>query len=297
MILDEFVEINITVRNISYYREIGYDVNTNNAIRVHVKDVYIGSRVIVNVECELCRSQNKISLCHYTKNSKNGGYYSCKKCSHNKRNKNNLSDSIKKSKREKYDKITEKIENDGYLFCKKCNIKHVLENFRKNINGRYIPRCKKCRSDDFKIYYKKLDNDVIRERKRKYYKNSLSQNIWRSILKSYLFRRSIKKLDETIQLLGYSSTDLKYHIECKFDSNMSWNNYGKYWQVDHIIPVSFFKDDSPISIVNSLSNLRPLEKNYNLSRGNKLDDVGLLLFSNYKTYIKDKYINIYKNKI
>ena len=78
---------------------------------------------------------------------------------------------------------------------------------------------------------------------------------------------------------------------------MSWNNYGKYWQVDHIIPVSFFKDDSPISIVNSLSNLRPLKSTDNISRHNNLDDDCLRLIPYFETYIKDEYINIYKNKI
>jgi hypothetical protein len=300
MILDDFIEINISNRNIRYYKEIGYDVSINNIIKVHIKDVYKGSNVKVNVECDLCISQYRISLCHYMKNIKTGGYYTCIKCSHNKINKDNLLDIIKKStktKKEKYDKITERIEKDKFLFCKKCNIKQELENFKKNKNGRYIQCCKKCKSNDFKLYYKNIDKDIIRERKRRYYRNSLTNNLWRSILRSYLFRKNIKKLNETIKILGYSSKSLRDHLECRFDSYMNWDNYGEYWQVDHIIPVSLFKDESPINIVNSLVNLRPLEKNYNLSRGNKLDDCGLLLFNDFETYIKDEYINIYKNKI
>ena len=55
MILDDFVEINISNRNIRYYKEIGYDVAINNIIKVHIKDVYKGSNAKVNVECDLCR--------------------------------------------------------------------------------------------------------------------------------------------------------------------------------------------------------------------------------------------------
>lgn len=94
--------------------------------------------------------------------------------------------------------------------------------------------------------------------------------------------------------MGYSSSDLKKHLESKFNQYMSWDNYGSYWQVDHIIPVSLFIESTPIYIVNSLSNLRPLEKNYNLSRGNKIDNDGLQIFDNFKTYIKEEYINLYK---
>lgn len=78
---------------------------------------------------------------------------------------------------------------------------------------------------------------------------------------------------------------------------MNWKNYGKIWQVDHIIPVSFFEIHTPIHIVNSLENLRPLDSQYNLSRGNKLDDEGYKLFEKFETYIKEEYINIYKDKI
>ena len=46
--------------------------------------------------------------------------------------------------------------------------------------------------------------------------------------------------------------------------------------------------------LNSLENLRPLYTKINISRKNKLDEVGLLLFDNYKTYIKEDYIIKYK---
>lgn len=202
-----------------------------------------------------------------------------------------MSKTIRDIKKMKYDEITSNLEEKGYGICKKCKNKFELDSFRKTKLGRYILTCSICRSIDFKNYYNKIDKDIKRERKRKYYRNSIHINLWRSILKSYLFRKSENKLDETIKLLGYSSNDLKYHLELGFDVYMSWENYGEYWQVDHIIPVSFFKEKTPIHVVNSLDNLRPLEKRYNLSRGNKLDDVGLRIFEKYKTYIKDKYIN------
>jgi len=40
---------------------------------------------------------------------------------------------------------------------------------------------------------------------------------------------------------------------------MSWENHGE-WHIDHIKPVSSFDKDTPMNIVNALSNLQPLWK-------------------------------------
>jgi len=116
--------------------------------------------------------------------------------------------------------------------------------------------------------------------------------MWRSILKSSLNRLGQIKKSKSNELVGYDSLTLKLHLESLFDNKMNWDNYNKYWQVDHIIPVSLFKEDTDVSIVNSLDNLRPLCKIYNNSRGNKLDEKGYEILDKYKTYIKDEYIKI-----
>ena len=58
-------------------------------------------------------------------------------------------------------------------------------------------------------------------------------------------------------MLGFSATELKQHIESLFTEGMSWDNYGE-WHIDHIKRVSEFDKNSSPSIVNALSNLRPL---------------------------------------
>jgi len=50
---------------------------------------------------------------------------------------------------------------------------------------------------------------------------------------------------------------------------MCWDNYGD-WHIDHIIPVSYFDENTPVSVINALSNLQPLWKLDNLSKGKKL---------------------------
>jgi hypothetical protein len=46
---------------------------------------------------------------------------------------------------------------------------------------------------------------------------------------------------------------------------MSWENYGE-WHIDHIKMVSEFDKDTPVDIVNSLKNVRPLWAEHNCSR-------------------------------
>ena len=49
-----------------------------------------------------------------------------------------------------------------------------------------------------------------------------------------------KKYDSILKLIGCSLNDLKQHLEEQFKPEMSWSNYGKIWEIDHIIPCSSF---------------------------------------------------------
>lgn len=75
-------------------------------------------------------------------------------------------------------------------------------------------------------------------------------------------------------LVNYTLKDLKKHLEKQFTDEMSWDNYGTYWHLEHIIPISAFNFSNPKHIdfrrCWELSNLRPLEKIENLSKGGKL---------------------------
>lgn len=57
--------------------------------------------------------------------------------------------------------------------------------------------------------------------------------------------------------IGYSAIELKEHIESQFTDGMTWDNYGE-WHIDHIIGVINWDKNTHTSIVNALSNLRPL---------------------------------------
>ena len=55
---------------------------------------------------------------------------------------------------------------------------------------------------------------------------------------------------------------------------MNWENR-KHWDIDHIIPIDYFLKNgvTDLSIINALSNLRPLWRKENQKKGNRLVDM------------------------
>lgn len=115
-----------------------------------------------------------------------------------------------------------------------------------------------------KEYFREANN----KNTTKWLKNNPHVVVWRQIL--YRTIRKFNKIKEssTQKILGYSALDLKNHIENLFTEGMSWHNWGE-WHIDHIIPLNSFDSETPIHIVNSLSNLRPLWAEENLKRARK----------------------------
>ena len=169
------------------------------------------------------------------------------------------------------DELTKcKTSKDGYRnICKNCT------NLAKN-NGKYKPYQKEYRiiNRKTKLNYmfnynaktevkKRVKEWGVKNRVRirltqKKYKRTIPHIVaWRNTLTHSLERLGKKKEGHTIDLLGYSALDLKQHMLSLFTECMSWNNYGE-WHVDHIKKISEFTNDTHPSIVNALSNLRPL---------------------------------------
>lgn len=74
-------------------------------------------------------------------------------------------------------------------------------------------------------------------------------------------------------LLGYGVDDLRRHIERQFRDGMTWDNHGSLWELDHIVPLASFTfasaDDAEFRAAWALSNLQPLFKKHNRSKGGR----------------------------
>ena len=87
-----------------------------------------------------------------------------------------------------------------------------------------------------------------------------------------------KKNRKWEELVGYTIEDLMKHLEKQFDNKMNWDNYGSYWEIDHITPRSLFNytkpEDPEFKKCWSLKNLQPLPKHLNRRKHNKKEFFG-----------------------
>lgn len=194
-------------------------------------------------------------------------------------------------------------------YCPKCGEDKKLECFNRHRRAKsgFSSWCKKCISDHNKTtkdsrakysknYYennkdkiksktkewKKQNKDKMtkwyseykKQRRAKDAKYKLAWNI-SSLMRVTLQCKGVKKTLAFEKAVGYTISQLKEHLENKFDDKMSWENYGSYWHVDHIKPVSLFNfssiEDQEFKDCWALNNLQPLEAIENIKKGNKYE--------------------------
>lgn len=75
-------------------------------------------------------------------------------------------------------------------------------------------------------------------------------------------------------LVGFTVQELRHHLEKKFLSGMTWDNYGE-WHIDHKIPISAFNficpEDIDFKRCWALKNLQPLWAADNIRKFNKIN--------------------------
>ncbi len=84
-----------------------------------------------------------------------------------------------------------------------------------------------------------------------------------------------KRGRQTEALVGYTTDDLRSHIEALFEPGMTWDNYG-LWHVDHERPKAsfdFVTDVDAVRICWALANLRPMWKKDNHAKGARWNGV------------------------
>src|ERR1700676_1681637 len=154
--------------------------------------------------------------------------------------------------------------------CTFCQIEQDISQFgikkrkiRNSDNKNYISiYCKKCEALKSKLWRQrnlekvKTQNNSLthkgsrkiwlinnNDKKKKYKRHSdpifkLRDNISNAVLKALKRGKSSKAGRSVLKYLNYTIIDLKVHLESHFDINMTWDNHGIYWHIDHIIPQS-----------------------------------------------------------
>lgn len=152
------------------------------------------------------------------------------------------------------------------IVCNSCSRKR-LDNWREDNKEAFLGHCKKYRD---KPESKEIRNATSRQR----YANDPIYKL-RNRLR-YHYRRAImlggKKYDNTLGVLGCSLKYLRKWFEFNFEPEMTWENHGIYWDIDHITPLSSFSHDSLKNNKECFGwkNLCPLEKIKNLEKKDKI---------------------------
>lgn len=81
-----------------------------------------------------------------------------------------------------------------------------------------------------------------------------------------------QKAAKTMELLGCSMLDFRAHLQSQFTPEMTWDNYGSYWHVDHKRPLASFDLTNPEEQKAAFhyTNCQPLEGSENIRKGAKL---------------------------
>ena len=183
--------------------------------------------------------------------------------------------------------------------CKKCNAVKPLNEFcnRKGEKDGKHRYCKLCLNSDFKTYYHvsgRKENEyykTYREQNKEYFnkyshihyhtkkelyreweKNKYAidipyriKHLTSSRINSALSTYQALKKDRTIEYLGCTISEYCDYLESKFDFNMTWENQGTYWQIDHIRPIASFDltDEEQLYQCFHYTNTQPMEKTEN----------------------------------
>jgi len=240
--------------------------------------------------CGKCNIEKDISMFYKYKINSDGLRTSCKECTKKTALENiqllNLSP------------ITKKI-------CGKCNIEKDVSLFHKDKNTKdgYRYMCKDCikeyRNTPEEVEKRKVYHEKIKPRWEQWYnspevKDRRTINVlayrpkrmetflikyhtdmefkMKIILRGQL-KRAVKGIETSYyELLGCNYDFLMGWLQCRFEKEMNWDNYGSVWEIDHIIPLSQFNlsDENEKKICAHWTNLQPLTIYENRSKNNKI---------------------------
>lgn len=185
-------------------------------------------------------------------------------------------------------------------YCRECQTFSEREWYGKNAekvkekSRQYrLDNIEKIRTQERKIYWENREKNLLKcskyyqknKNKEKYkkYRREYQQQRLRKDPQFYLNHRMGNVICKTLKgnkngyrwetLVGYTSKDLMAHLENQFTPEMSWQNHGSYWHIDHIVPQSWFNykapEDKEFRICWDLDNLQPLEAKENISKNSR----------------------------
>lgn len=106
---------------------------------------------------------------------------------------------------------------------------------------------------------------------------------WQVALRRYILEK--KPAYFYAPYFGLDVNSIRNWIEIQFTDDLNWENFGKAWQFDHIVPVTYFDfaDREDLMLCWNFINIRVEKLGPNKSRGNRIDILAA------KPYFQDLY--------
>jgi hypothetical protein len=218
--------------------------------------------------CPTCKQVKPITDFNKNKSRKDGYQRECRDCCHNHHNKHYHT---KKSPR-----LKENLK-EGYKTCTCCKQELPLTDFKPG-KGRFGvgATCKICFNKKWNEYQKqtgqnKKHNKLKRQTDIQWKLKSNLRGRYLDALKRHTNGGKVNKHHSAIELLGCNIDDYKQYLEQQFHPDMTWENHGILWEIDHIKPCASFDltDVNQQQECFHYKNTQPLYKSYNRSKGAK----------------------------
>lgn len=209
--------------------------------------------------CKYCHRELPLDSFPHYKGSKDGHHWQCKECK-------------AKFNKQRYEKKKEELlEKQKEYYAKRINQPGVREALRERASVNNKTDAHKKARDKYNAKFstkkKKADYEKRRKREDPSYKIKI---ILRRRLYNLITSKNLKEFS-SLDLLSCSLEFFKKHIESQFEEGMSWDNYGSYWHLDHIVPCAYFNlsDPKQQKICFNWRNFQPLKKEENLKNQTK----------------------------
>jgi len=135
------------------------------------------------------------------------------------------------------------------IYCKSCLNKSAKDRYKKDPRISYHKEYRlnnktKLNKQINEWYVRNKEKHIKHTSKSKFIRKKTDVNFKLSeLIRSYIYS-SLNKFDiNKIEKIKYLACDIgfyKTYLEQQFKPEMNWSNFGKIWEIDHIIPISKF---------------------------------------------------------
>lgn len=207
-------------------------------------------------QCCKCKQYKRLECFGKLASTKDGLRYDCSDCRKEYRDKNK--EHIKQKNQEYFAKNKEELllKNKAYREANKDTIFLQRQQYRQK-NQEHIKQKQQ--------EYKPRRALLVRLKRQTDVGFRLEQNMRTRM--HYALRSLTMSKTLMIQMHCNISILTKW-LEFQFDKNMTWDNMGTYWEVDHILPIAAFDLTQPYDreVCFNWTNLQPLEKTENKNK-------------------------------